>query len=147
MSPTVVLEIDADATTTKTFVGPVAWLVLEHLALAAHDEGGELVTAETARSIARAVSVSKDTAASALRRLVDAGLAGRRPQHRSGGRFGAGGYVLHLPAGLATAVRSPDETPPAPAPADRVRPRPTRTPRPQRHDQLTLLDHPQDPQP
>ncbi len=44
MSPTVVLEVDADAAFTKTFVGPVAWLVLEHLALTAHDEGGELVT-------------------------------------------------------------------------------------------------------
>lgn len=95
MSPTVVLEVDADTAFTKTFLGPVAWLVLEHLALVAHDDAGELIAAETARSIAGAVSVSKDTAAGALRRLVGAGLVDRRPQHRTGGRFGAGGCEGH----------------------------------------------------
>lgn len=128
-------------------LGTTAWVVLEVLTLEAVADDGALVARTSARSIAEAVSVSKDTAAGALRRLVDAGLVERRPQCRTGGRFGSGGYVLHLPAGLATAVRRPDETPPLPAPAGRTRPRPSRTPRPQRHDQLTLLDHPQDPQP
>lgn len=128
-------------------LGTTAWVVLELLTLEAAADDGALVAQTSARSIAEAVSVSKDTAAGALRRLVDAGLVERRPQCRTGGRFGSGGYVLHLPAGLSTAVRRPDEAPPLPAPAGRTRPRPSRTPRPQRHDQLTLLDHPQDPQP
>lgn len=128
-------------------LGTTAWVVLELLTLEAADADGALVARTSARSIAEAVSVSKDTAAGALRRLADAGLVERRPQHRTSGRFGAGGYVLHLPAGLATAVRRSDETPPVPAPADRARPRPTRPPRPQRPDQLTLLNPPQDPQP
>lgn len=147
MSRTVVLEVDADAAFTKTIVGPVAWLVLEHLALVAHDEAGELVADETARSIAGAVSVSKDTAAFALRRLVDAGLAERRPQHRTGGRFGAGGYLLHLPPGVAKTTRAPDTSAPSPPPVRSPRPRSTRPPRPRHHDQLNLLDHPQEPQP
>lgn len=135
-------------------LGTTAWVVLEALALDAVVVDGELVTGATARSIGDAVSVSKDTAANALRRLVDAGLLERRPQVRTDGRFGAGGYLLQLPAGLSTAALSMIAIPPA-APTERpgarrrsIRSsRPTRPPRPQRHDQLTLLDHPQEPQP
>ena len=146
MSP-IVLEVDTTASFTKTFVGPVAWIVLEHLALVAHEQDNDLVADETTRSIAAAVSVSKDTAAGALRRLVAAGLAARRPQHRTGGRFGAGGYVLHLPPGLTRSTRSADTTAPSLPPDPSPRTRTTRPSRPQRHDQLTLLDNSQDPQP
>lgn len=141
------LVISRPALASIRRLGTTAWVVLELLTLEAAADDGALVARTSARSIAEAVSVSKDTAAAALRRLAVAGLVERRPQYRTGGRFGSGGYVLHLPAGLATGVRRRDEAAPVAAPADRVRPRPTRTPRPHRHDQLTLLDHPQDPQP
>lgn len=141
------LVISHAAVATIRRLGTTAWVVLEVLTLEAVADDSALVARTSARSIAESVSVSKDTAAGALRRLADAGVVERRPQNRSGGRFGSGGYVLHLPAGLATAVRLADEAPPVSAPADRARPRPTRPSRPQRHDQLTLLDQPQDPQP
>jgi hypothetical protein len=100
---------------------------------------------------ARRTSASKDTAAGALRRLAGAGLVERRRQHRAGGRFGAGSYVLHLPAGLATNALAAVAIPAAPTtPLPVTRRRPTRSSRPsppqlQRHDQLTLLNHAQDP--
>lgn len=140
----VLLHIDARAFEVVARVGPTAWLVLEHLALCSQVDGDDLVSRETARSVAAAVSVSKDTAAGALRRLGDAGLVRRRTQDRTEGRFGAAGYVLKLPAGLAR--RPPrNDTPPAvsprrPVPDRRTRPSPTT-------DQLTLLVDAQEPQP
>lgn len=139
MNPAPALRIDQRALETATCVGPVAWLVLEHLALSARGDAGELVADASARSLASSVSVSKDTAAGALRRLADASLIERRPQHRTAGRFSAGGYVLRLPPGLE---RSPlAAEPEASSPPDQGRPA-----RPGPHDQLTLLDHVQDPQ-
>ncbi len=141
------LAIGREALASIRSLGATAWVVLEALALDAIVDDGALVTRTSARAIAGAVSVSKDTAAGALRRLADAGLIERRPQGRTGGRFGAGGYVLHLPAGLATASQP---TTPAPAPTPSPsRPRPRRRPpsSPERHDQLTLLDDPEGPQP
>ncbi len=134
-------------------LGTTAWVVLEALALEAVVDDGALVVRTSARAIAEAVSASKDTAAGALRRLADAGVVERRRQHRAGGRFGAGSYVLHLPAGLATNALAAVAIPAAPTtPLPATRRQPTRSsrptpPQPQRHDQLTLLNHPQDPQP
>ena len=137
----VLLHIDARAFEVVARVGPTAWLVLEHLALCSQVDGDDLVSRETARSVAAAVSVSKDTAAGALRRLGDARLVRRRAQDRTGGRFGAAGYVLELPAGLARTPPGNDAVPPRrPAPDRRTRPSPTT-------DQLTLLVDAQEPQP
>ncbi len=86
-------------------LGTTAWVVLETLALDAVGDGDALVARTSARAIADAVSVSKDTAAGALGRLAEAGLIERRRQLRTGGRFGAGGYVLHLPAGPCHGAR------------------------------------------
>jgi hypothetical protein len=138
------LHIDARGFEVAAKVGPTAWLVLEHLALSSQVDGDDLVSRHTARSVAAAVSVGKDTAAGALRRLGDAGLVRRRAQDRTGGRFGAAGYVVELPAGLDRTSPSND-TPPAvpprrPAPDRRTRPSPT-------VDQLTLLVDAQEPQP
>lgn len=138
------LHVDVRAFEVAAKVGPTAWLVLEHLALCSQVDGDDLVSRETARSVAAAVSVSKDTVAGALRRLGDAGLVRRRAQDRTEGRFGQAGYVVELPAGLARTSPSND-TPPAvpprrPAPDRRTRPSPT-------VDQLTLLVEAQEPQP
>jgi hypothetical protein len=141
------LTIGRSALASIRSLGATAWVVLEALVLDATLDDGALVTCASARAVAGAVSVSRDTAAAALRRLADAGLIERRPQHRTGGRFGAGAYVLHLPPGLVTTSRRPTAPPPAPTPpGDRPRSR-RPAPSPQRHDQLTLLDVPEGPQP
>lgn len=144
------LVISRPARASIERLGTTAWVVLEVLALDAVADDGALVSRTSARSIAEAVSVSKDTAAGALRRLVDAGIVERRRQHRTGGRFGTGGYRLSLPAGLAVTSPAPDDLLPAPTPPPapvEPPPRRTRPPRPRRHDQLTLLADPQEPQP
>lgn len=138
------VTLGRSALTSIRTLGTTAWVVLELLALDAVVDDGALVARTSARAIAGAVSVSKDTAAGALRRLIDAGLIERQQQSRTGGRFSAGRYVLHLPPGLATAphpIAAP--TPPGGRPRSRSRP-PTH---PERHDQLTLLDDPEGPQP
>lgn len=141
------LTISRSSLASIRSLGTTAWVVLEALALDATVDDSALVARTSARALGEAVSVSKDTAAGALRRLVDAGLIERRPQHRAGGRFGAGGYVLHLPLGLATAPRSAEAPPPPKPPPDRPRSRRRPPSSPERHDQLTLLDDPEGRQP
>lgn len=81
-------------------VGPVAWAVLEDVALdAVPDPGGCLVATTNVRRVAHQVGVSKDTAAAALTRLARLGLVERRPVLRAeGGRFGRSVYVVRLDA-------------------------------------------------
>ncbi len=81
-------------------VGPVAWAVLEDVALdAVPDPGGWLVATTNVRRVADQVGVSKDSAASALTRLARLGLLERQPVLRAeGGRFGRSVYVVRLDA-------------------------------------------------
>jgi hypothetical protein len=143
------LMVSADAAATKGRVGATAWLVLEHLALCASpSEGAHLEVVATARSVGRALSVSKDTAATALRRLGAEGVVQRLPQARSAGRYGCGVYRVHLPAGLARIegpVGDRRPPPPPPPPPRRATPPPSSsTPdaRPE-HRQLNLFDGPE----
>ena len=138
MSVGVVVTDEADI--AKRVVGPTAWLVLEHLVLTA--DGG-LESTATARSVAEAVSVSKDTAAASIRRLEAAGLVERRRQGRDGGRFASAGLRLSLPAGI-TVSQPPMPTPPEPARTGSSRR--TATPAPTRRgEQLSLIPEPADP--
>ncbi|QYG92974.1 hypothetical protein HC251_11385 [Iamia sp. SCSIO 61187] len=114
------LVVTSDADLVKRAVGPTAWLVFEHLALAADDD---LESSATARSIGVAVSVSKDTAAAAIRRLAALGLVARRPQARRHGRFGAASLRVALPAGVTLASTDPTSTP-MPTTRRPLRPRP-----------------------
>jgi hypothetical protein len=88
-----------EASTLRADVGATSWLVLETL-LATADrcpEGG-LVAPTSVRRLAGCLGISKDTAASAVRRLAARGLvdrlaAGRRPD----GTFASeGGYRINL---------------------------------------------------
>lgn len=129
------VTVTGEADLVKRAVGPIAWLVLEHLVLTAD---AELESGATARSVAAVVSVSKDTAAAAIRRLEAAGLVERRRQGRRHGRFDGAGLRVSLPAGVSvTSLSSPTTEPPL-----RQRtPRQTTKPAPSRPvEQLSLID-------
>lgn len=93
----------AVAEPVRSAVGPVAWFVLESLAVTAAPGQRQVEVAAGTRQLAAAVSLSKDTVARGLRRLADAGLV-ERVDHRDSlsGRFGSTVYVVDLAtAGLA----------------------------------------------
>jgi DNA-binding IclR family transcriptional regulator len=85
-----VVVIGSAASELRRRLGPLAWVVLE-LAVSESCDGAASVSA---RSIAVALGVSKDTAARAVRRLTDAGLMKRLERHGDDGRFRAGRYRL-----------------------------------------------------
>lgn len=109
------LQVDQRAGEFRRAAGPVAWFVLEKLALDAVRDGGALVVQTSVRDLAVAVSLNKDTVARAVGVLVRLGVV-EREQSATGGRFGSGRYVLRLPAGVErlhdapTIARSPRKT-------------------------------------
>jgi DNA-binding transcriptional ArsR family regulator len=86
---------------------PLAWLVLEEVALTAVEDGGRLVAHTSARQVAESVGVDPGTAAGALRVLRDRGLLRLEREKRRAGRFGLSVYVLGSIAGLT--VVNPSE--------------------------------------
>jgi len=129
------LQVDARARELRHEMGPVAWFVLEELALEAVQDGATLIVPTSVRELAATVSLNKDTVARALSVLVRLGFV-ERHQPAAGGRFGAGRYALTLPDGVALA--HDDTSPPRSH-------RPSRAPattheRPHEQAQLTLLD-------
>lgn len=90
------LTITPDARQLRRDVGATAWSVLEELLLAAEPSGsGQLGTPASARVLAAQLSISKDTAAKALRHLTALGLT-RREDHRDAERgvFARSLYLL-----------------------------------------------------
>lgn len=93
---------------------PTAWVVLEELVLAADTEAaGSTVLAPTSvRALASQLGLSKDTVASALRRLANAGIVRRQDERDAGsGRFGHSRYVVDLTStgiGLAAPGQAPE---------------------------------------
>ena len=68
---------------TSRAVGPLAWVVLEELALRA--QVGEKLAIETnVRALSSDLGIGKDTVAQALSRLVDLGLVSSQAQRRAG---------------------------------------------------------------
>ncbi|MGH9030525.1 MAG: hypothetical protein ACRDZV_00215 [Acidimicrobiia bacterium] len=128
------LHIDARCQQLRRDVGPVAWLVLEELALDARSDGDALFVPTSVRELAAAVSLNKDTVARAVAVLVRLGVV-EHHQPASGGRFGAGCYRLTLPAGLDV-IRDDTTVPPPP----HTRAHAATHARPQQPIQLTLLD-------
>ena len=79
---------------TSRRVGPLAWVILEELALRA--QGGSDASIETnVRALASELGVGKDTVAQALARLVNLGLVRCQPQRR-GGRYAGSAYELDI---------------------------------------------------
>ena len=104
-------------------MGTTAWAVLCELALDAQaDAHGNLVAATNVRRIAANLGISKDTAARALARLVDAGLVVRHCRRGAGGHFVRSRYELRLDPGdgITAVVTAPGRTSPCPVVGDTV---------------------------
>jgi hypothetical protein len=79
---------------------PMAWTVLEEVALDAVDEDGRLVARTSARRVADQLGVDPTTAAAALRVLRQRGLLTFERQSGPAGRFGLSLYVLDSVPGM-----------------------------------------------
>ena len=73
---------------------PVAWMVLEEVALDAAIEQGRLVARTSARRVAEQLGIDPGSAAGALRLLRDRGLVTMEREAGLAGRFGLAVYVL-----------------------------------------------------
>jgi DNA-binding transcriptional MocR family regulator len=89
------LVITPTARTLRRSVGLTAWAVLEELLLDAESTGTEYTTKASTRAIAQRLGISKDTAATALRRLASIGLV-RRQDRRDAARgiFARSVYIV-----------------------------------------------------
>ena len=134
-----VLSVGHDAAPIRRDLGPLAWIVLEELALCA-DEGehGELRSALGVRELASALRISKDTAARAVSRLIEVRLVRRITTRTAAGRFASCHYVLRLPRGLTLGAGG---VPAAKLPPPAIKRRHAAPPRSSRGRQLTLIDH------
>lgn len=102
-------------------LGPVAWFVLEELLLSdAAQQGERRVVTASARSLATALSLNKDTVARALRSLTIAGVVEPARLTQQAGRFVAGRYRVASLPGVAGVPGHP------PQPAQPYRPAATR---------------------
>ena len=98
-------------------VGTTAWVVPIDIALDTEaDAHGSLVAATNVRRIAANLGVSKDTAARALARLIDAGLIVRHCRRGAGGEFAHSLYEVHLDPGGGVTVVVPTPCPRSPCP-------------------------------
>jgi hypothetical protein len=94
----VALELSAESESARRELGPVAWSVLETLALAGHEVDGQWMATTNARDLARRLGIGKDRAAAALRTLRDAGLVvTTTSRDAKSARFAASSYEIHLP--------------------------------------------------
>ena len=104
-------------------VGTTAWAVLIDIVLDAEaDAHGNLVAATNVRRIAANLGVSKDTAARALGRLVDAGLVVRHCRRGASGEFVHSIYELRLNPGdgITVVAAAPGPLSPCPVLGDTV---------------------------
>lgn len=105
---------------------PLAWMVLEQVALDAVVEGGRLVAHTSARRLAEQLDVDAGTAARALRVLRDCDLLILERESGPTGRFGLAVYVLQRVDGLTVMMtprgRSPHVVEPRMAGPHMVKP-------------------------
>jgi hypothetical protein len=102
------LVITTESGQLRRRLGPLAWMVLQHLALnCCCMEGGGWAAAVGVREIASGVGVTKDTAARGVSTLLSAGLVTRELIDLDAKR--RPGYQLHLPAGMRL-IGSPEQS-------------------------------------
>ena len=94
------LRLNAESRIWRRRLGPLAWAVLEDLALTAHNTDQGWVAPIGVRDIAASIGVTKDTAARAVAALGTAGLAVLQRVEGRDGRLRSG-YRLQLPAGIS----------------------------------------------
>lgn len=119
MTAAAVLMVDSRSSAFRRLVGPLAWAVLEEVALGSPPAGrsGSSVCSISVRTVVDGLGVGKAAAARAISVLVDAGVLIRLPPARGrDGRFDRSGYVLRLPEGV---VLSPSSVSGPPAPGER----------------------------
>ena len=138
------LIVDAEIAAPRRELGPLAWFVLEELALRAdpESEAGVVSAPAGVRDLAAALGISKDTAARGVAGLIDKGVVRREIERDRAGRFGSSRYVLELPTGLRRGEREPIDEPRSP---EQSRPSPPRRrltgkPSARSASQLSLID-------
>ena len=101
------LILGQGTTAHRNELGPLAWTVLEEMALTARRGGdGTLRTRLSARAIAERLGINKDTACRAIGRLVVSGMLQREAARgESSGRFEIGTYVVSLPSEVTVSGR------------------------------------------
>ncbi len=107
------LAVTAPARDLCRALGLTAIVVLQDVTLDARiDPTGQLVAETNVRRIAAHLGISKDTAARALVRLVDAGLVTRGGKRRgTNGAFASSGYELHLGPDVGVGLGIPAQGP------------------------------------
>jgi hypothetical protein len=96
------LVVGAAGAVLRRRLGPTAWVVLEAAVALARDADGELVLDASVRSLALEVGLAKNTVARALSVLSGCGLVAFTQTRAGDGLFGAGRYVIALPADVFT---------------------------------------------
>lgn len=123
------------AAPVRRAVGPIAWVLLEHLAETSVDFDGETVSHESVRRLSDALDLAKDTVARALRRLAGAGLVAHVPTRSDDGSFGPSHYRLTPPPDLFV-----DLLPGQPVIEGKRPVQPPRQPEPSTGTQLSLIE-------
>lgn len=90
------LVVGDGAAAVRREVGATAWAALEVLVSQADRRGDVLVVSASVRGVAEALSLAKNTAHRAVRRLVAAGFIAPDQARATDGRFLTGAYVLVL---------------------------------------------------
>ncbi|MFN8038895.1 MAG: helix-turn-helix domain-containing protein [Acidimicrobiales bacterium] len=90
--------VGTDSAATRQALDPTAWLVLEELVITGGEvRGSTVVVATSVRELAGRLGLSKDTVASALRRLASADVVRRQVDRDGGsGRFSHSRYLVEL---------------------------------------------------
>lgn len=92
--------LSVDSRPLRRSLRPLAWVILEEVALDAVVEDGRLVARTSARRVAEHLGINPGTAAEALRLLVRRGLVRLEREKGPSGRFGLSVYQLAPAAGL-----------------------------------------------
>ena len=93
--PTLVLG--AGAAALRRRLGPVSWVALATLVASASEHDDGLVVTASVRDLDLGLGLARNTAARAVRRLIDTGLLTVAQRRDTRGAFGASIYRLSLP--------------------------------------------------
>jgi hypothetical protein len=103
-----VVVIAAASRSLRRALRPLAWVILEDVALDAAPEDGRLVARTSARQVAERLGVDPGTAARALRILRERGFLVLEREKSPAGRFGLSVYVIGAIPGLTVISPSAD---------------------------------------
>jgi DNA-binding transcriptional ArsR family regulator len=99
------LLIGPSSSRLRRSLTPTAWVVLEELVLRSTTAGEHRGARASVRSLAASLGLTKDTVASAIRRLRSAGVVSAAQQRTIAGVFDTGVYVITIPADVIAVKR------------------------------------------